>query len=360
VTGGSVAKRSWTCAAVLGLLAAGGCRPKDAIRVGCFFGGRGYVLFRAYLRGYFEREGAPVVFYSEYLGGADFEEVPRSQEAMQAMRVGPGKRNFGKVTGDEIARAMEAGAFDAGTVGESSFIEAVARGVPLVAVAAMAHSERGRPSEAIVLRTGVVVRSPADLKGKRLASRRSGPGGEAVFLRRFVESVGLDPERDLTLVENVDEDALRRGFRDGSIDGGLCHVEMTAQLVRDGYGVVYRTMDWMDPALSQGLVVFRRDYVAAHRDRVARFVRAYARSVHDESLVPEPERARETRKGLRTTLKISGMDLPRADDPPAVRVDLLEEMQRLLVRDGVVAKAVDLRPFVDASFLREAAHAEAR
>ncbi|NNN05263.1 MAG: ABC transporter substrate-binding protein [Elusimicrobia bacterium] len=344
--------RPWACAAALGLLATGACRDHRDIRVGCFFGGRSYVLFRAYLHGYFEREDAPAVFYSRYLGETDFVPVPRSQPKMQLMRSGPGpRRNFGKVTGDALVRALEAGDFDAVTVGESSFIAAVSRGAPLVAVAALARSARGRPSEAIVLRKGVVIRSPADFRGKRLAGRRSGPGGEAIFLRRFVESIGLDPRRDVTLIEDVDEDSLRRDFRDGSIDGALCRVEMTAQLVRDGFGVVYRPMDWVDPALSQGLIVFRRDFAARHPDRVARFVRAYARSVHDEALVPQSTRAAETSKGLRTVLRFDGLDLPQADDPPLVRLDLLKQMQTLLVQDGVVAKAVDLTPFVNSGFL---------
>ncbi len=338
-------------AASVALAAAALAAPPPAaepVRVGCFFGGRGYVLFRAYRAGQFERAGVPVAFYSRYLNRSGYEIVPRTQRRMQAMRDGEGAaRYFGKVTGAQLERELERGRFDAVTLGESAFLAAAARGAPIVAVASLAHAARGRPSEAIILRSGVVVRGPADFRGLRLASRRSSPGGESSFLRAFVRSLGLDPAKDVTLVDGVDELELRRDFREGKIDGALCHVEMTAELLRDRLGYVYRPMDWMDPAISQALIVFRRDFTRERPREVAAFVSAYADEVRREARRPEAERERETRKGLRTTMKVAGLELPQVDDPPRVDTATLAAAQTLLVREGALARAVDLAPFVD-------------
>jgi ABC-type nitrate/sulfonate/bicarbonate transport system substrate-binding protein len=319
--------------------------------LGCFIGGKSYVLYRAYVHGYFRRAGLPLEFYSQNLDAGEFERVPEDPDAYQNMRKRPDRAmTYGKVTGKDIVAAMEAGLLDAGTVGESSFIEA---GAPIVAVAALAHDVKERPGKAIVLRRGVVIRRPEDFKGKVLVSRRSGPGGDAIFLKEFLESIGLDWRQDATVLENEDESATHELIKSGRADGGLYHVEMAVRLVREGLGDVYRPMDWIDPELSLGLIVFRKDFVSAHPDEVAKFVRAYAEQVRDENRLSPEERAKETRKGLRLTNRFRGMDLPQCDDPPLVRLEPLVAMQKLLLKYGIVDKTVDLKPFIDGRFLDE-------
>ena len=326
------------------------------VKIGYFFGGKSYSLFRAYANDYFTREGVNIDFYSQYMLRAGFHKVPNTCEELRGKKRNAGgkKTYFGKLTGTEIITAVEQGFFEGGTSGESSFLMAVNYGSPIVAVAMLGKGEAERPDKGILIRKGVLIERPEDFKGKTLIARRAGES-DSVFLKEFIEDIGLVSGRDVTVMEQVSEDKIEGLMRDKKVDGGLFHIDTLKKTVAKDLGYVYRKMDWLSPELSQGLLVFRKDFVKSNPEVVSRIVRAYMKSLKDESSVPEQDRIPDRRNDCAPfALHFQGMNLPQGSYPPLVRVDMLNTMQRLLLKYHSVDKEIDLSGFVDNTFVDRA------
>ncbi|MBI5244436.1 MAG: ABC transporter substrate-binding protein [Elusimicrobia bacterium] len=335
--------------AALPLAAPGPCRGEDAVKLAYFHGGKTAVLLRAYVNGSFEAAGVRLELHSKYMGKPGFELLPRSTSAVAAIALDQDGRKtyFGKASGIETAEAALAGDFDGATMGEASFLLAVSSGAPLVAVATLSHDVREAPSKAIVVREDVMIDKPEDFKGKTLISRRAGPG-EAVMLREFVLSIGLAPGKDVELRNQVPEDEMVSLLRHRKVHGGLYDLSVVAKLVQRGQARLYRRMDWMNPEVSQALLVFRKDFVESRPEAVRRVLAAYAQRIRAEKPLAVEQ------VGLDKAARDEGLGPPRADDPPWVRADLLEEYQDLLIKHGVLGARVPLDGFVDTALLKKA------
>jgi len=326
------------------------------VRIGYFHGGRVNMIYRTFLYNYFDQEGVAVELYTKYLYGDEIVKVPKTNEATLALLLArerqDSQRNvFGKMSGTEIVEKIMAGEFDGGTIGESSFLASIQKGLPIVAVAMLGYD--AVPGKGIIMRSDVKINSPSDFKGKTLISRRAGPG-DAIFLREFLGDIGLVPGKDLTMIDQVGELDAETWLEEKKIDGGLYHLVAVKRLVDSGLAYVYRPMDWMDSAISHALLVFHKDYVANHREEVQRVVQAYVKRVAYEKSIPDEQRDRSWDKGLMMEGEFEGMEIPTYDLPPKIRTDLLEAMQGLLLKYGEIDQAVDITNFVDTSFVDNA------
>jgi len=329
---------------------------ENPVRIGYFHGGRVNMIYRTFINNYFNQEGVAVELYTKNLYGDEIFKIPKTDEETLTMLLArerqDSQRNvFGKMSGIEIVDKIVKGEFDGGTIGESSFLSSIQKGLPIVAVAMLGYD--AVPGKAIILRSDVKIASPDDLRGKTLISRRAGPG-DAIFLREFLGDIGLVPGKDVTVIDQVGELDAETWLEEKKIDGGLYHLVAVKRLVDSGVAYVYRPMDWMDSAVSHALLVFHKDYVANHREEVQRVVQAYVKRVAYEKSIPDEEKDRSWNKGLMLEGEFEGMEIPTYDLPPKVRVDLLEEMQRLLREYGEIDKAVGLNNFIDMSFVERA------
>ena len=322
--------------------------PDNPIRIGYFLGGRVNIIYRTSIYNYFDDEGVNVNLYTKFLREEEIFEVPKSEE--ERVKMSKGKRNFGKMSGIEIVDGMVAGIFDGGTIGESSFIASINKGIPLVAVALLGYD--AVPGKFILIRSDVEINSSEDLKGKTLISRRAGPG-DAIFFREFLKDEGIG-EDDVTIIDQVGEDDSETLLKEKKIDGGLYHLALGRRLVKAGEGYVYRPMDWMNSALSHALLVFDKNYLETHREEVQRFVNAYVNRIAYEKSIPEEEKDRSWSKGLMMVGEFQGMRIPIYDLPPRLRPELLEEMQDLLLEYGEIDAKVDIEDFIDYGFVETA------
>jgi len=335
---------------------AGGASPEiinasRPVRIGYFHGGRVNMIYRTLIHDYFDEGGVAVELYTRFLKEEELFKVPRTHRETNKMWADDIELGnlFGKMRGTEIVDKIMAGELDGGTIGESSFIASIAKGQPIVAVAMLGYD--AVPGKAIIMRSDVVINSPDDLKGKTLISRRAGPG-DAIFLREFLKDVDLVPGQDLTVIDQVDEDDAENWLKEKKIDGGLYHLTSVRHLALDGTAYVYQPMNWMDSALSHALLVFHKDYIQNHREEVQRVVDSYVRRIAYERELPEEQKDRSWDKGLMVEGKFQGMEIPSYDLPPKIRVDLLEEMQDLLLTYGEIDKTIDIRAFIDESFVK--------
>ena len=337
---------------------------KDAkdniVKFGYFFGGRIHVVYRAYINNYFDNENIGVRLYTQWLREDDWYEVPQNHEEMHEITqtvtpeggdVSGIVREFGKVTGIKIIEAMDQGLFAGGTPGESSFIYQVTKGSPIVAVALLGHDDKDRPGKSIVVRQGLTINSPEDFKGKTFISRRAGPG-DAIWLKEFIKSIGLDPKKDVTIMDQTPDDLQTEYLRTGKADAALLHMHGVPQIEAAGIAYMYRGMDWMNPELSHALLVFRKDFVEQYPKKVQAIVDAYVKRVAYEDTLSEEEKHKPGDFGIQIAHHYKGLSLPIFDLPPLVRVDLLEEMQRLMLEYGDIDELVDLNDFIDNSFVK--------
>src|SRR3989338_275342 len=322
---------------------------EKVVRIGYFHGGRVNIIYRAYINGFFSREGVNVKLYTKNLKEDKFYDVPQSNDGMK--KIPGGNRHVGKVSGTEIIDRIVRGDFDGGTIGESSFVYAVNKQIPIIAVAMLGYNST--PGKAIIIRKGVRIDKPADLKGKTLISRRGGPG-DAIFLREFIEAIGLDPKRDLNIIDHVSDDDAKKWLRTKKVDGGLYHLFVAKRLVESGDAYIYQPMDWIDSRLSHALLVFRKDYLDNHRAEVQKIVNAYMKRVRYEKQLPEPRKDRSWDKGLMMEGEFEDMSIPAYDMPPKLKPELLKKVQDLLFKYGEIDKKVNIEKYLDNNFVDKA------
>lgn len=323
------------------------------VRIGYFHGGRVNMIYRTSIYNYFDEEGLDVELYTKFLKSDELFEVPKNHSETSEMWSGKTAHGnpFGKMTGIEIVDRIMRGDLEGGTIGESSFISSVNEGLPIVAVAMLGYD--AVPGKAIIMRNGVEINSIDDLRGKTLISRRAGPG-DYIFLREFLKDIGLVANKDLTIIDQVDEDDAHIWLDEGKIDGGLYHLTTVRRLVLADLAYVYRPMNWMDSAISHAVLVFHKDYVESHREEVQKVVDAYVKRIAYERNLPDEEKNTTWDKGLTMGAEFQGMRMPAYDLPPRLRVDLLEEVQNLLLEYDFIDEKIDINDFIDKEFVEEA------
>ena len=338
---------------------------EDTVRMGYFHGGRVNMIYRTHIFKYFDKEEINVKLYTRNIHDTELFEIPKSHEEVKIISRG---QFFGKMRGTEIVDFMLKGELDGGTIGESSFIQMIHEGAPIVAVALLGYD--GIPGKGIVMRKGVKINSLEDYKGLTLASRRAGPG-DTIYFREFLEDIGLKPD-DLNFIKpygddsedwtsqkkddhvnvlhQVDEGDLRMWLIEGKIDGGLYHLTSVRKVVLEDKNYLYRPMNWMDSAISHAVLVFNKDYVENHPDKVQKVVDAYVKRIKYEKDIPKDKRDRSWDKGMFMESIFQGLKVPRYDFPPRIRVDLLDEVQDLLIKYDYIDKKMNISNFVDDSF----------
>lgn len=340
------------------------------IKIGYFHGGRVFVPYRAYVydsnghlaeekgekygTNYFEQEGVSVKFYSQNMLEDNWSEVPKRHEEM-ILRYGSDL--FGKVTGIRIIDAIEDGILEGGTPGESSFVQKVVAGSPLIAVALLGHDTNEAPGKIIVLRNDFVVNSPEDFKGKVFGTRRAGPG-DRIILSEFFKKIGLDPEKDVIIRDQIPDDEQIPLLKSGELDGSLFHLLKIPRVFAEEAGYMYRAMDWMNAEISHALLVFRKDFIEEHPKEVQNIITAYMKRIKYENSIPKQEKISsihpENNLGIQLGFQLNGSSIPVYDYPPLVRVELLEEVQDLLFEYGEIDNKIDLNKHIDNSFVIKA------
>lgn len=323
-----------------------------AVRIGYFHGGRTRQFYRAYVNKYFEKEKIRIRLFTKTLRKQGLLEAPETYEEWRGIELKDS--NYGDITGTEIVDAIVRGELDGGTIGEASFLLAVNRGAPIVAVSNMGHIVKGAPAYAIVLRKEVKAKKPEDLKGRTFISRLSGPL-DNIMIRSFIESEGLKLS-DVKFIDEVFHDEQQAMLKTGKADGGFFHLHSTKKFIRDEVGYIYRKFDWINPEAASGILVFHRDFVKNNGDAVQRVVNAYAKRIkYENSLSPEEKRNPKDEGPEIVDDSIEGMNLPQADYPPKLRPDMLNLIQDLMLKYGEIKNRVDFTPQIDFSFVKKAA-----
>ena len=362
------------------LLAFSPCRAGDVkissapagqpIRIGYFHGGRTALLLRVYESDAFEKRGLNVEYYAAPLRGKDYEIVPKSIDEFNEGDT----HNVGKTKGTELIDAMLAGKFDLAMAGESSFIYSIYSGKPLVAIAELGHDVKGQAGHAFLMRKGFRSAKPQDYLGKLVISRRAGPG-DAIFLREYLQHIGVNlktsalylkslpktleekrrlPRNKVLIAEDVYEDDMRRGVKNGVIDGGYFHLMAVPKKSRD-FDTIASMDEFANPELSHALLVCTTGYLEANRAELTTFLEVYIERIKYEHGLSYEERTRTQDKGLQMAMNLNGLNYPQYDLVPTVGVGLLYDVEKLLEKYDFIGKNdVKIENYTDNSLVRAA------
>jgi sulfonate transport system substrate-binding protein len=337
-------------------------RPEELnkpIRLGYFHGGRIHLLYRSYINKEFEKEGVGITFYTRTTYENEWIEVPKDNDGVEkinreSMRIhNTSERIFGRATGLEIIDALEKGLLDGGTVGEGSFISAVSRGSPIVAVAFLGHGSKEKSTRAIMVRSDVVIKSPLDFKGKRIIAPQAGPS-DLMCVKKFVEEIGLDPQKDVIIIAQVPADKISEYFRMKKAEVAFGHMHKARQMEENKEAYLYQGMgDWMRSELSFALLVFRKDFLEKHPGNIKKIIRVIMKRIKYENSLSKKEQFKNDRFGLQMKLEYKNLTLPIFEYPPFIKLDLLNEVQEIMFEYKDIDKKVDFKDFVNNVFIKK-------
>jgi NitT/TauT family transport system substrate-binding protein len=193
----------------------------------------------------------------------------------------------------------------------------IVQGAPLKVLAII----QDRPPHVVVAQAAI--RTPADLRGRRLASSRPG-GTDDQILQRVLQSAGLRPD-DVEMVR-LGETSLRlQGLLAGQIDATALAQPFTAAAEKEGYHVIARGGDVLQVPIS--IVATSQAHLAAAPDEVRRVLRGVARSLpylRDPANTPE----------------IVAWAAERYNVEPALAPAMVDEQLAAVVASGEVPEAV--------------------
>lgn len=155
--------------------------------------------------------------------------------------------------------------------GGSDVLSAAAGGADLVALATMA------PVYPYKLEVAPEIKSPADLKGKKLAIGSIGDTSE-VATRLALRSFGLEAEKDVALVAVGGIPQRTAALQSGAVQGTVDSPPSNLKLEKLGFHPLVDIATLGGSSANQ-VVTVKRDWLTAHKDTAQRYIDAMLQSV---------------------------------------------------------------------------------
>jgi NitT/TauT family transport system substrate-binding protein len=231
-----------------------------------------------------EREGMLIVaqhqgFFRKYNLDAQLVLMPNAPLALSALTAGDSQFYYGTTSGASLG--------------------AVLNGLDGVFVAAFINRLVG----AFVV--GRDIKTPADLKGKRIGVASLG-GGNWMFTMLAFEHWGIDPKRDAVTFRIIGDTGVRvQSIASGVIDGSMVGYTHAAILQRQGYPILADVAALNIPFQDSGLFT-RKSFLEQHPETVENVLRALVDAI---TFIQEPENKTAVLKSLAQWLR-----LPKPED----------------------------------------------
>jgi NitT/TauT family transport system substrate-binding protein len=265
----------------------------------------------------------------------------------------------------QMVAVLGSGQLDVGGGAPSGGLyNAISRDIPVKIVSDRGHTRPGSAYEGLIVRKDLydsgALRSPADLRGKKVVVASLGTTGE-VALDRLVKPVGLTLA-DLELVPMGYPDT-PQAFANGSVDGGLLVEPFITRIVSAGNGVVLARKDEFYPGHQGAVILYSPAFISDRPEVARRFLVAYlqgARLYNDAFVKSDPAAKRRVIDILvkNTTVKdpalYNSMPMPGIDPNGALNLESLDADQDWWVAAGYQQRKVNLDEVVDTSFIKAA------
>jgi NitT/TauT family transport system substrate-binding protein len=201
------------------------------------------------------------------------------------------------------------------------------------------------------------IKSPADLKGKRIGVTRIGAVSHSVLLM-ILKRWNMSPT-DVQIMQVGSSPNMLASLDKGGLEGAVITIPSMFVAEDRGYKVLLDLAD-TDIYYLQTMVATTRSYIKSNRDKMIRFLKGYV-----EGIAYFKQHRRESLEVVKKKLRISGdqeRHLEKAFDllrdkyyeaAPFPSMRGVETVLGFIERDNPKAKGADPKSFVDDSLLRE-------
>jgi len=212
-----------------------------------------------------------------YIGAADFTPLFVAKDKGMFDKAGLDATLTRIQIAPNVGPAIMAGNLQIGMGTVPNLLHAAEGGLPLIAIAGASRMKKGNPIAGLVGRSGLAINSPADLKGKKIASP-----GLNTMLTELLEKWLYDnkvPRDQVTLVEIVfpqQHDTLKSGV----VDAAITIEPFRSRILSDGTG--FKIADYVgevNPDIVAVLWMAKSDWANANPQAVRAFRQAYAEAI---------------------------------------------------------------------------------
>lgn len=201
------------------------------------------------------------------------------------------------------------------------------------------------------------IKTPADLKGKRIGVTRIGAVSHSVLLM-MLQRWKMTPN-DVQVMQVGSSPAMLASLEKGGIEAAVVTIPSMFVAEDRGYGVILDMAD-TDIYYLHTMIASTGKYIKTHRDTVSRFLKGYL-----EGIAFVKQNRQESLDVVKKKLRIApgqernverSLDLLSAkyyEQVPYPSLRGVETVLGFVERDNPKAKGADPKSFVDASLLRE-------
>jgi sulfonate transport system substrate-binding protein len=248
--------------------------------------------------------------------------------------------------GPPINESFAAGQQDFGFLGDTPAIIGKAAGINTKIVGLTAS---GPKSLAVVASTKTTIKSPKDLKGKKVAVVK---GSYAHHLLVLVLQKGGLTVNDIELI-NLSQADIATAIQNGNIDAAAIWEPLITKL--ESQGAVRLIADGTGIKKGVLVIIATNDFVAKNREQAKAVLRAYQRGA--KYIKSNPKEAAQLIAGdvklpVDTLVKV----FAKFDYHPAIQVDDIEELKRseaFMRSSALIKTSVNIDSFADASLTKE-------
>ncbi len=201
------------------------------------------------------------------------------------------------------------------------------------------------------------IKSAADLKGKKVGVSMPGSTSD-IATRVALPKVGIDPDKDVTIVAVGSSQNRTAAMLAGSIQGGLDQPPGSYTLEAKGFKVLFDLVALKLPVVNNGISV-RRAYLDANRAIIQRYVDAIVESIaalkkdrEGSTAIYKKELKVDDQKALDGTYDAATKLFP---DLPFVNEAQLADSVAVLGAKNDKIKTFDLKKILDNSLVQSAA-----
>jgi ABC-type nitrate/sulfonate/bicarbonate transport system substrate-binding protein len=200
------------------------------------------------------------------------------------------------------------------------------------------------------------IKTVADLKGKKVGASSAGSTSD-IATRVGLGKLGIDPDKDVTIVYVGSSQNRTAALLNGSIQGGLDQPPSLYTLTAKGFHVLFDEASLKLPVVNNGINV-KRSFMQSNKDAVQRYI---------DSIVMAIAALRKDKAGgiavYKKQLKVSDEDalgktydfaMGIFPDLPYAKADQLADSVRVLGGKNAKVKEYDLSKMLDESFVKSA------
>ena len=235
--------------------------------------------------------------------------------------------------------------------GGPEVVSANASGADVVFIATLS------PVYSTVLEAKESIKTPADLKGMRIGPARAGSLTD-VALRHALRDMGLEPDRDVTIVPFASPQGRTPALLNGQIDATLDSPPNSYREESQGFHVIYNLAEKKLPTISNGVTV-RRDWLNANKPVAQAYIDALMEGI-GKMKTDKPFAAQV----LKNYMKLSSdEDAAKAADwtatyltpsVPMTHVANFSDMLSTLGAENPKIATLDISKFIDNSLVQSA------